>query len=382
MNCNPNNLHIAILFANYGPYHIARVASAYHAGQSRGWNVFGIELARSGEEYPWQTSLNNLPFKLITVCQNSSYEKTPIFFLIQNLLKTLSKTNPDVLAISGYSEPAMIAAFLWGKLHKKTLILFSESKEDDSPRKLPKEWLKKQIIHNYHAAVVGGKPHQRYLQNLGMSPLSIACGYDVVNNQVFHSQQIQVLPSPLNQPYFLTINRFVPKKNILFILEAYAKYRNKLHDLAWDLVLCGDGELRSQIEQQITQLNLNDHVHLPGFLQQDELLPYFAHAKCFIHASIQEQWGLVVNEAMAAGLPVLVSNRCGCYEDLIIEGANGFGFNPVCLSELLELMINITEGKYDLSQISQAALNHINQNFPIDKFGSGILEAIDNTIAA
>ncbi|MDM3850549.1 MAG: glycosyltransferase family 4 protein [Aphanizomenon gracile PMC649.10] len=380
MNDSNHHQKIAILFANYGPYHIARLASAYHAGQSRGWNVFGIELARSGEEYPWQTTLNNIPFKLITVSQTYSYEKAPKFLLIQNLLKTLTAIQPDVLAIAGYSEPAMIAAFIWGKLNKKTLILLSESKEDDAPRQLPKEWLKKQIINNYHAAVVGGKPHQRYLQNLGMTPSSIAGGYDVVNNQVFHPERIRVLSSPLNQPYFLTINRFVAKKNIPFILEAYAEYRHQLGDSAWNLVLCGDGELRSQIEAQITQLNLNAHVHLPGFLQETEILPYFAHAKCFIHASRQEQWGLVVNEAMAAGLPVLVSNRCGCYEDLIIEGVNGFGFNPACVPDLVDLMINVTQGKYNLSQISQAALNHINQHFSIDKFGTGILAAIDCTI--
>ena len=380
MNDSNHHQKIAILFANYGPYHIARLASAYHAGKSRGWNVFGIELARSGEEYPWQTTLNNIPFKLITVSQTYSYEKAPKFLLIQNLLKTLTAIQPDVLAIAGYSEPAMIAAFIWGKLNKKTLILLSESKEDDAPRRLPKEWLKKQIINNYHAAVVGGKPHQRYLQNLGMTPSSIAGGYDVVNNQVFHPERIRVLSSPLNQPYFLTINRFVAKKNIPFILEAYAEYRHQLGDSAWNLVLCGDGELRSQIEAQITQLNLNAHVHLPGFLQETEILPYFAHAKCFIHASRQEQWGLVVNEAMAAGLPVLVSNRCGCYEDLIIEGVNGFGFNPACVPDLVDLMINVTQGKYNLSQISQAALNHINQHFSIDKFGTGILAAIDCTI--
>lgn len=380
MNDSNHQQKIAILFANYGPYHIARVTSAYQAGKSRGWNVFGIELARSGEEYPWQTSLNNIPFKLITVCQTYSYEKAPKFLLIQNLVKTLTEIQPDVLAIAGYSEPAMIAAFMWGKLNRKTLILLSESKEDDAPRRLPKEWLKKQIINNYHAAVVGGKPHQRYLQNLGMSPSSIAGGYDVVNNQVFHPEKIRVLPSPLNQPYFLTINRFVAKKNIPFILEAYAEYRHQLGDLAWNLVLCGDGELRSQIEAQITHLNLNAHVHLPGFLQETEILRYFAHAKCFIHASIQEQWGLVVNEAMAAGLPILVSNRCGCYEDLIIEKVNGFGFNPTCIPDLVALMINVTQGKYNLSQISQAALNHINQHFSIDKFGKGIVAAIDNTI--
>lgn len=71
-------------------------------------------------------------------------------------------------------------------------------------------------------------------------------------------------------------------------ISSYAAYRQAAGSNAWDLVLCGDGELRPQIEQQIAKLDLQNSVHLPGFLQQDKLLPYFAYAKCFIHASIQK----------------------------------------------------------------------------------------------
>ncbi|MEL6166319.1 MAG: glycosyltransferase family 4 protein, partial [Cyanobacteria bacterium J06628_3] len=115
---------------------------------------------------------------------------------------------------------------------------------------------------------------------------------------------------------------------------------------------------------------------LPGFLQQDDLLPYFAHAKCFIHASIQEQWGLVVNEAMAAGLPVLVSKRCGCYEDLIIENVNGFGFDPENSQQLSQLMLKISSGEVKLEKMSQASLEHI-QKFSPDYFAEGLIQAVE-----
>jgi glycosyltransferase involved in cell wall biosynthesis len=151
-------------------------------------------------------------------------------------------------------------------------------------------------------------------------------------------------------------------------------------DKAWDLVLCGDGELRSQLEAQITQAGIADYVHLPGFLQQNELLPYFAHGSCFIHTSIQEQWGLVVNEAMAAGLPVLVSNRCGCYEDLIIEGVNGFGFDPENVQQLTNLMVKMSSEEIDLHKMSDAALAHI-QRFSPDYFAQGLTQAVKYALA-
>ena len=83
------------------------------------------------------------------------------------------------------------------------------------------------------------------------------------------------------------------------------------------------------------------------------LLPYFAHASCFVHASIQEQWGLVVNEAMAAGLPVMVSNRCGCFDELVVEGKTGFGFDPSKVSELANLMLKVGSSDFDINTMKK-----------------------------
>jgi glycosyltransferase involved in cell wall biosynthesis len=252
----------------------------------------------------------------------------------------------------------------------------SESKEDDAPRTWWRELIKSWLIKPYKAALVGGQAHKRYLIKLGMSTNSIFLGYDVVGNDFLQPDKIQSLPNPLKKSYFLAINRFVPKKNLLFLISSYAAYRQIAGNNAWDLVLSGDGQQRPQIEQLIAELGLSDVVHLPGFLQQNELLPYFVHASCFIHASIQEQWGLVVNEAMAAGLPVLVSNRCGCFEDLVIEGVNGFGFDPENSQQLTDLMLKVSSEKIDLAQKGNAALEHI-QKFSPDYFAQGLMQAVE-----
>ncbi|MBE9166974.1 glycosyltransferase family 4 protein [Pleurocapsales cyanobacterium LEGE 06147] len=374
------NKNIGILFSSYGPYHIARLESLKNWTKSLQYQVTGIELARSQDEYPWITQINNLNFPIISVSKESSLEQIKISNLIQQLLITLKQNNPIALAISGYFKPSMLSALLWCLWHRKPAILFSETTEHDTPRVWWKEQLKSWIIKRYKSALVGGQPQKRYLIKLGMPAEAIFTGYDVVGNDTFHPDRIKSLPHPLNQPYFLAINRFVPKKNLFFLISAYAEYRQSAGISAWDLVLCGDGQLRPQIEKQIEQLGLENIVHLPGFLQQEELLPYFAHAGCFIHASIQEQWGLVVNEAMAAGLPVLVSNRCGCFEDLIIEGINGFGFDPENSEQLTNLMLKISAKEFDLAKMGQAALEHI-QKFSPDYFARGLMQAVEYAIA-
>ncbi len=165
-----------------------------------------------------------------------------------------------------------------------------------------------------------------------------------------------------NSPYFLASNRFIEKKNLPRLIEAYAGYREKAEKLKpeilkskisacqnvsvsdftpWDLVLLGDGALRPDLCRLISDLRLQDSVLLPGFIQYPELPTFYAHAGAFIHASTTEQWGLVVNEAMASGLPVLVSNRCGCAQDLVQEGVNGFTFDPYDVEQLAQLMLRI-----------------------------------------
>jgi glycosyltransferase involved in cell wall biosynthesis len=369
-----------MLFANYGPYHLARLDSFQKHCNRLGWSVVGVELTRSGVAYDWKTQLEVFPGSIVSVIGEQQLEQVKFSQLLQRLYAVLSQVNPDVLAIAGYFRPAILAALLWSLWNRKPTILLSESKEDDAPRSWLQETFKSWLLKVYKAALVGGKPHKRYLIKLGMSADAIFLSYNVVGNEAFHPDKIRCLPKPLNRPYFLTINRFIPKKNLLFLLCCYAAYRQKAGSHPWDLVLCGDGPLRPKIEQRITELSLQDFVHLPGFLQQDELLPYFAHASCFIHASIQEQWGLVVNEAMAAGLPVLVSNRCGCFEDLILEGVNGFGFDPENSQQLTDLMLTVTSGDVDMDKMGNAAFEHI-QNFSPDHFAQGLVQAVEYALA-
>src|SRR5215475_6180738 len=91
--------------------------------------------------------------------------------------------------------------------------------------------------------------------------------------------------------------------------------------------------------EKLSTLNLNEYVHLPGFRHYDELPVYYALANAFVHASTIEQWGLVVNEAIASGLPVIVSNRCGCAPELV--NGNGFTFDPSSEHELTARLLEM-----------------------------------------
>jgi 1,2-diacylglycerol 3-alpha-glucosyltransferase len=372
-------VHIALLFTNFGPYHVARASKLSQNLALKEWTMTAIELARFEEEYKWETEVSSAPFALLSVTQKQ-LEQVPVNQIAWQLCQGLSNLKPDVLVIAGYSRLAMLAALGWALWHGKAVVLMSATTEDDAPRLWWKEILKSWLVKQYDAALVGGQPHKRYFIKLGMPAEAIFLGYDVVGNSAFHPERIRSLPKPLIKPFFLTVNRFVAKKNISNLILAYAEYRQIAGSDAWELVLCGDGILRASLEEQIQALQLQTSVHITGFLQQQELLPYFAHAQCFIHASIQEQWGLVVNEAMAAGLPVLVSKRCGCYEDLIIEGVNGFGFDPENTQQLTDLMVKISSEEVDITQMGQSSLQHI-QKFSPEYFSQQLIKAVEYSLS-
>jgi glycosyltransferase involved in cell wall biosynthesis len=184
----------------------------------------------------------------------------------------------------------------------------------------------------------------------------------------------------LPENYFLASSRFVEKKNLPQLLIAFAAYKQSVQVNTWPLVLLGDGPLRAQLEDQIRQLNLTHYVILPGFKQYQELPAYYGLARAFVHASTSEQWGLVVNEAMASGLPVLVSARCGCALDLVVNGRNGFTFDPGNVEEISQLMLRISGGGCDLVSMGMASREIIADWSP-EKFAAGLTRAVDAALS-
>src|SRR5205814_5231721 len=141
----------------------------------------------------------------------------------------------------------------------------------------------------------------------------------------------------------------------------------------WNLVVLGDGPLKADLCRLISDLRLNEHVHLPGFKPYNELPVYYALAKAFVHASTTEQWGLVVNEAIASGLPVIVSSRCGCVPELV-QG-NGFTFDPIKQHELALRLSEMASLSDEERERLADASRRIAANVEPNQFGEGLKRA-------
>lgn len=373
---------MVVAWTNFGPYHLARLKATEILGKKLGYKVIGLEIAGRLHRYPWATDIASRQLQRYTVIPGEPLEDIPTGLIIRRTWKALTRLRPDFLAICGYSDPAMLTAFAWAKVHRKAAVLMTASKADDQPRQAWREWLKRRIVKRFDAALAGGLPQRDYSISLGLPPERVFIGYDVVDNEHYargaatarqeeeHWRRRLGLP----RPYFLTVSRFIEKKNLFRLLEAYRLYRREAVTDAWDLVLCGSGPLEARLKAAATDL---PGVHFPGFKQVDELPYYYGLARVFILPSSHfEQWGLVVNEAMAAGLPVLVSRACGCATDLVQEGVNGFTFDPLDVKGLARLMVKMGSGEVDLQAMGKASRRLIAHWTP-EVFAENLFRAIN-----
>ena len=377
---------VAILFYRFGPYHHARLNAA-----SRLMSVWGVEACAMEYIYAWDKVEGATAFTRVTLTERDSTGRRWRQELQRKMWSALDEIRPQAVVIPGWIFPDALSALLWCGKTNTPAVVMSESTAWDEPRVFWKEWIKGRLVKMFAAGLAGGTAHADYLAQLGLARDRIFLGYDIVDNDYFAAKAAEARSQKsevgsrhrLPEKYFLASSRFIEKKNLSRLIQAYARYRalseksenrNRKTEI-WDLVLIGDGHLRETLNSQLSTLNLHDHVLLPGFKQYDELPVYFGLAGAFVHASTVEQWGLVVNEAMASGLLVLVSNRCGCAQDLVQEGVNGFTFDPCDVEQLANLMLRVSDFRFPISDFGIASQRIIAAWGP-ERFANGLRDAI------
>ncbi len=383
----PKETRVAVLFWRFGPYHHARLNAA---GQLM--SVWGVEACGMEDIYAWAKVEGADAFTRITLTDRAQGDGKWRRELQRKMQQTLDEIKPQVVVIPGWVYADALSALLWCAETNTPVVVMSESNAWDEPRKFWKEWIKGRLVKMCAAGLAGGTPHADYLAQLGLARERIFLGYDIVDNDHFAKGAAEARTREpelrkqhgLPEKYFLASARFIEKKNLSRLIQAYARYRalaEKSTAGPWKLVLLGDGPLRESLNAQISTLNLHGHVLLPGFKQYDELPVYFGLASAFVHASTAEQWGLVVNEAMASGLPMLVSNRCGCAQDLVREGVNGFQFDPLDAEQLTQLMLKVSASGFPLSEFGLASRDIISKWGP-DRFAHGLKSAVEKALGA
>ncbi|MDP6490551.1 MAG: glycosyltransferase family 4 protein [Kiritimatiellia bacterium] len=375
-------MRVAVLFLRFGPYHLARLEAAGERLARDGDELIGIEIAPTSHVYTWDTVTGGHHFRKVTLFEDRVHEDIPKQEVRSAVRTALEQVDPTMVALPGWSCRESLAALHWAMGRGVPTIMMSASTRTDFARHWWSERIKCGVVRCCSAGLVGGQRHADYMAELGMERDRIFPGYDVVDNDYFRTgadharEQDAELRERYHLPrrYFLVSSRFVPKKNLARLLTAYARYREAAGTTAWDLVLCGDGPLRGELEAAVDHMDLRTSVHFPGFVQYGELPEYYGLASAFVLASTVEQWGLVVNEAASAGLALLVSDRCGCAPELVVDGRNGYVLDPLDEAGIAAAMQRLSDDPEGAARMGQAS-QEIVSDFSPRRFADELVSA-------
>jgi glycosyltransferase involved in cell wall biosynthesis len=268
----------------------------------------------------------------------------------RGLTSALERASPDVIVCGGYNYLASWQAMNWARERQTRFLLWIESTfADQRTGSAVVEFLKRKFIRSCDGFVVPGSSSRRYLRSFGVGDHVIFTAPNAVANTLFEEGSSHILANAnweraerdLPARYLLFVGRLVREKGISDLIQAYKSLKPRCRS-ELGMVIVGDGPMRPEIENQVAELR-SPHVKVVGFVHRDELAAYYALAETFVFPTHTDPWGLVVNEAMACGLPVIASSAGGCVADLVRDTWNGFVVEPKRASELSARISRIAE---------------------------------------
>ena len=273
------------------------------------------------------------------------------------LFNSLNALNPDVIITSPITFFAGALGLRWAKKNKKKHILFDDAKpRAQFKRSLLVRWIRDTLTAQVDALWLPSTEYNGEYPTLSRSKTLFFYGFNCVDNAFFRSS----LPKEFTSKTVVCIARLVPVKNLDRLLHAWKIIEANVND--WNLCIIGDGPLYETLLQLITQLELK-HVAVKGAVNYPLLPEYLYSAETLILPSLSETWGLVVNEAMAAGLPVLLSDKVNAAETLLKDGVNGYVFNPNEVGDIADAIGRFikldTSEKFRMSEQSLQIVGHM-----------------------
>jgi len=300
----------------------------------------------------------------------------------RRVLSALNKIKPTAVLCGGYNYLASWEAAYWTKLRRVPLLLWSESTAlDVRASRLPVEFMKRGFLRLCEAFVVAGKSSLSYLKGLGITEERIFTAPNAVDTPLFAALAEQARRDErgvrarcaLPLRYFLYVGRLVRAKGVFDLLDSYAQLGAEIRAEV-GLVFVGDGADRSNLMERASRI-VPGTIQFAGFVDRDGLPDFYALADALIFPTRSDPWGLVVNEAMSCGLPVVATSVAGCVPDLVQDGWNGYVVAPGDTSQLAVSMSRLASDSRLQMEMGSRSRERIEANSP-KAWAEGVVKAM------
>ena len=346
-----SRMRALMIYLEPTPYVLALVRSVAAPGAP-----VDVAFVAANLSQPWNLPIDGLPGRYLPEGIGAS---------IRDVARTLRSGAYDVVHLAGWGHPVLFVAIILAALKGIPTVVESDSalqKGQRWTRRAAKRLVYPRLLRLPAAFLPGGTRQKRYLMHYGVPEDRIVIAQMTVDiAEVARSAGPNVrgagraaLAVGADDCVFLYVGRLEPAKDIAGLLDAFAQVSERSGYV--HLCVVGDGALRSLVDRAASSAQ---RVHFLGRLSGEALWNSYAAADVLVLPSLFEPWGLVVNEAMAAGLPVIASDAVGCVDDLVIDGQTGIVIDAGSRQGLASAMTRLAENPAVRASMGGAARRRI-----------------------
>jgi glycosyltransferase involved in cell wall biosynthesis len=362
------NLKIVILNNDFRVYWKGRLLYLQNFLALQNIDFFAIELFGKGSPYSFDDITSNknwwtclFPDKAPEELSDGQIEK--VFF------SALDELMPDIVITSSIVFNAGALGIRWAKKRKKKFVMFDDAKPAQIKRNFVVQTIKNIITAQADGFWFPSKDYYNAYSYFHNKEIHFFYGFSCIDNSLFKFKG----EKKFNHKVIICVARLVPIKNLDNLLRAWQNVEKKM--TGYQLVIVGNGPELDHLTKLVSDLQLKN-IEFTGFVDNDALNELYFNVDAFILSSFSETWGLVVNEAMAAGLPVLLSNGINAVNTLLVEGENGFSFDPVNLTEITGAILKfINSTPAEKTAMSAKSLAIINE-MSYEKMGLQLVDGL------
>lgn len=308
----------------------------------------------------------------------SGFSEDLYIHLPYDTLGQLHRYRPDVV-IAGQLGVHALLALLYRTLRRRTrLILWTTMSEHaEQGRGRMRTWLRRWILPRADALLANGASGARYLRSFGVEPGRIFLSPYATDNAPFLA--LPLARGDVAARRLVFSGQLVERKGLVPFLDSLARWAAAHPSQPVEFWLLGNGPLRAALEARAVPASLS--LRVLGSVQYAGLPEIYAQAGILAFPSLADEWGIVVNEAMAAGLPVLGSVYSQAVEELIVDGETGWTFRPDRPDDMyaaVERALSTAPDRLHEMRINaRQQISHLTPDFVADRVVSAIRSALD-----
>jgi glycosyltransferase involved in cell wall biosynthesis len=308
---------------------------------------------RSYHEYPYE------------VLFRGSYESIPFRKLVTALIANLFKHPSDLVVLPGYHRPEYWAMLFTCMLLRRKRAVWVDSTAYDRKKSRLKELAKRFFFKSCDGFFCYGIRSKEYVASYGIDERKIyfrcqaaALPHDYDAAAVRRHYQ-GLVRAENHAPRYIYIGRLSSEKGLFDLIDAFANLTREMSAARLDIV--GSGVLEQELKGRARQIGLESAIDFLGSQSAEEIGQLLMRSSALVLPSRSEPWGLVVNEALSFGCPVVVSEVCGCVPELVIEGSTGYSFPSGDIPALTAAMVKAAALSVDRPAVANTCMGVIGQ---------------------